>query len=154
LSVIVIELFFFPRRGLEVDGFFSSCEESVARTLVTDDRRSVGTQTDYCVPVERRIVKRTMLGPVKERVAQKVTGWTPSPPIDIPTRSAAAKRSPPEVENVWKALHSRPPPGKRVTVHKDGCGCFVCSRQRSTQAGGERGQLLAGALPSVVVAPA
>ena len=143
----------FPRRGLEVDGFFSSSEDSVARTVVDDVGRSVGTQTDG-VSTERipRMLKRAMLGPAKESAgAKKTVRRSPSAPIEIPVRLPAVKRGPPAVEEVWRALHTNPPPGKRLTVHKAGCRCFVCLRQKSTQAGDECRQPFAGAMAPVVV---
>lgn len=130
------------RRGLEVDGFFSSSREAIARTMFTDTTRTVGTQTDS-VPVDRRVVRRVVLGKV-DRNGAIPTNVPPAPPAWVPSKAIAIppripiKRSPERhVEDVWKALHSQPPPGKRVTVHKTGCRCFLCSRTSSAKLAGE-----------------
>lgn len=140
------------RRGLEVDGFFSSSEDSVARTSVEEGRRSVGVQTDG-IGVERRIAKRATVfrQPAVIKGGPVVTATLP---IVIPARSLPLKRAPPSVDDVWKALHTDPPPGKRVTVHKTGCGCFCCKRDRLSSLGQEGQEALAAARPAVVMATA
>lgn len=142
------------RRGLEVDGFFSSSREAIARTVFTDTTRTVGTQTDS-LPVDRRVIRRVVLGKVDKNVVTPAPpAWVPSKAIAIPPR-LPIKRSPEtRVEDVWKALHSQPPPGKRVTVHKTGCRCFVCSRTSSAKLAGESDHGAAVPAASVVVAPA
>ena len=146
------------RRGLEVDGFFSSSREAIARTLFTDTTRTVGTQTDS-VPVDRRVVRRVVLGKLERNgviptdvVAPAPPAWVPPKAIAIPPR-VPIKRSPEtRVEDVWKALHSQPPPGKRVTVHKTGCRCFLCSRTSSAKLAGESDHGSAVPATPVVVA--
>ena len=160
-SHVISELHFYirirnmsvARRGLEVDGFFSSSSDAIARTVFTETTRTVGTQTDS-VPVDKRVVRRVVLGKVdKDVVTPAPPAWVPSKAIAIPAR-LPIKRSPEtRVEDVWKALHSRPPPGKRLTVHKTGCRCFLCGRTSSAKLAGESDHGSAVPTTSVIVTP-
>jgi hypothetical protein len=132
--------------GLEVDGWFSSSNDCVSSTELHDDgRRTLAVQTDESAfdTLHRKKLKRAC--PPLTAAATAVNVQLPTVCIPHtqalkvnPTILKVSKAKPPvlqkaplDPEAVWQALHSKAPtPGKRVTVHKEGCGCFLCAPKK------------------------
>lgn len=131
--------------GLEVDGFFSSSNDCVSSTELHDNgRRTLAVQTDESAfdNLHRKKSKRPPAPVLASAVNISPAICIPTPqPLKLsPAILKVSKPKPPAVQPsrlqadpdaVWQALHSRaPPPGKRVTVHKEDCHCFLCTPKK------------------------